>query len=90
MVTCIFSVVSNSHAFYHLQFIFDTDGASGWLLVSSYSTVYIGDFHKKSNQDIAIALDVESTRLGDSALAFLADQHRHALLCCPTTSEARS
>ena len=47
----------------------------GWFPVLFYSTVYIGDLHKNSSpipqtQDAAIALDVESTRLGTRALFY--------------------
>ena len=49
----------------------------GWFPVLFYTTVYIGDLHKKSSpipetEDAAIALDAESTRLGTRALFYSA------------------
>ncbi|KAF8552273.1 MFS general substrate transporter [Imleria badia] len=49
----------------------------GWFPVLFYSTVYIGDLHKKASpfpetKAAAIALDVESTRLGTRALFYSA------------------
>jgi solute carrier family 45 protein 1/2/4 len=54
--------------------------ASAWLAwfpVLFYTTLYIGDLHKNSspipeNDDAAIALDTESTRLGTRALLYSA------------------
>lgn len=49
----------------------------GWFPVLFYSTVYIGELHKKSspipeNVDAAITLDAEATRLGTRALFYSA------------------
>lgn len=49
----------------------------GWFPVLFYTTVYIGDLHKQSspipeNEDAAIALDAESTRLGSRAMFYSA------------------
>lgn len=49
----------------------------GWFPILFFTTVYIGDLHKKSSpipesEDAAIALDIESTRLGTRAMFYSA------------------
>ena len=79
-LTSIPSAGSNSCAssrFPHLLSLTMASAWLGWFPVLFYSTVYIGDLHKKSsplppNKEAAMALDTESMRLGSRALFYSA------------------